>query len=343
VYVAGSVTSLFSTFIFGPLTGFLAGILPDGFFEDILIGKYGVLSIGLFNAVGTVLPVLSVFFFLFGFMEDVGYLPNLGILVKRTLNRMGLSGKSIMPLILGFGCKTMATLTIRSIPSSKERIIVTYLIAFAIPCSAQLALIMAILGKTGFASLIGYFVFLILIELAAGIILNRVLKDDEKTQLIQELPPFRIPMVKALLVKTGNRLLWFLKEAIPVFVIAALAIFFIDFFGVLRILKETMAPVIVGLLGLPIEMVDALLLTLTRTEIGAGYILQLSNAGMLSNSQSMVAVVLTTTFIPCSAHVAAMVKERGIRMVVLILSAICVSSFLLSWVLKLIFGIFVKG
>jgi ferrous iron transport protein B len=285
--------------------------------------------------------VLTVFFLFFGFMEDVGYLPNLGILARRMLARMGLSGKSIMPLILGFGCKTMATLTVRNITSKKERFIATYLIAFAIPCSAQLGLIMAILGKSGFVSLVIYFAFLILLEVSAGIILNKILKDEEKAQLVQELPSFRIPAVKPLLLKTWNRLVWFLKEATPVFVIAALAIFFMDFSGLLGMLKIFFKPIIVGLLGLPIEMVDALLLTLTRTEIGAGYILKLSDAGMLGFVQSLVAVVLATTFIPCSAHIGAMIKERGIRMVLVILSLIGVSSFVIAWVLRMFLELFV--
>ncbi len=341
VYVAGFVSAVLSTYVFNPIVAAIAVALPDGVFENLLVGKYGVLTIGLFNAIGTVLPVLTVFFLFFGFMEDVGYLPNLGILARRMLARMGLSGKSIMSIVLGFGCKTMATLTIKNIPSRKERIIATYLVAFAIPCSAQLGLIMAILGKSGYASLVIYFAFLLVLEVLAGVILNRILKDDRKSELIQELPSFRMPSMKSLFVKTGNRLVWFLKEATPVFVVAALAIFLVDLSGLLRVLKAVMEPVIVGWLGLPIEMVDALLLTLTRTEIGAGYILTLSDAGMLSFVQSLVAVVLATTFIPCSAHVAAMVKERGVRLVIVILAAIGVSSFVIAWVLKLILEIFV--
>jgi ferrous iron transport protein B len=343
VYIAGFIQHIFSEFMFNPVTSLLNGLLPDGFFKNILIGKYGVLTLGVFNAIGTVLPVLSVFFFLFGIMEDIGYLPNLGILVKRMLNRMGLSGKSIMPLILGFGCKTMATLTVRSIPSRKEKIIAVYLIAFAIPCSAQLALIMAILGKTGLVSLFIYIVFLAVVEFAAGMILNKVMKDGKHTQFIQELPPFRLPRIKALLTKTGNRLLWFLKEAAPVFIIASLVIFFIDLTGILRVVKDVMSPVIIRWLGLPIEMVDALLLTLARNEIGAGFILNLADKGMLSYVQSVVAVVLTTMFVPCIANVVAMVKEMGIKLSVIILLAISLSSLVLAGILRFILAIFIKG
>lgn len=154
---------------------------------------------GLFNAFVTVLPILSVFFLMMGFLEDIGYLPNLMVLTRKVLGKIGLTGNSVMSLILGFGCKTMATLTTKGIASRKERLIAVYLIAFAIPCSAQLAIDMAVLGRVGLKAFLIAYGTLAVVELLAGVILNKTIKEDRKSDFIQELLPIRIPSPKAIL------------------------------------------------------------------------------------------------------------------------------------------------
>ncbi len=340
VHVAGALEAGLTMIMSDPLTGLVDRALPPGFLENFLIGQYGVLTLGIFTAIGTVLPVLSVFFLLFGLMEDVGYLPNLAILVKRVLNKIGLSGKSIMPLVLGFGCKTMATLTARSIPSRKEKLIAIYLIAFAIPCSAQLGLNMAILGKAGISAFLITILFLLLVEIGAGSILNRLIKNDQRTNFIQELPDFRLPNVKALLKKTYYRMVWFLKESLLIFIIAAVVLFFLDLSGVLGAMKYVLQPVVVGWLGLPIDMVDALILTMARHEVGAGIILNMSDAGMLDFTQSIIAVVITTMFIPCIANIVAMFKEIGAKAGIIMTLSINVSSFILAGALRYVLVLF---
>lgn len=340
VHVAGALEAGLTMIMSDPLTGLVDRALPSGLFEDFLIGQYGVLTLGIFTAIGTVLPVLSVFFLLFGLMEDVGYLPNLAILVKRVLNKIGLSGKSIMPLVLGFGCKTMATLTARSIPSRKEKLIAIYLIAFAIPCSAQLGLNMAILGKAGVSAFLITIFFLLLVEIGAGSILNRLIKNDQRTNFIQELPDFRLPNIKALFKKTYYRLVWFLKESLLIFIIAAVVLFFLDLSGVLGAMKSVLQPVVVGWLGLPIDMVDALILTMARHEVGAGIILNMSDAGLLDFTQSIIAVVITTMFIPCIANIVAMFKEIGAKAGIIMTLSINVSSFILAGALRYVLVLF---
>lgn len=330
VDVAGWVGGLLEHLISDPIVGFIdSSALPD-FWKAFLVGEYGVLTLGLFNAIVTVLPILSIFFFLFGLLEDIGYLPNLSVLLRRSFSRLGLSGKAVMPIVLGFGCKTMATMTTRSLTSRKERIIAIYLIAFAIPCSAQLGLNMAILGNAGFGAFIIAIVFLVIVEVIAGTILNRILPSDGQQSFIQELPPFRVPSLREVLKKTRYRLWWFLKESILVFIIAAVVIFTVDSIGVLEALKQVLDPIVVFWMGLPIEMVDALILMIAREEAAAGLILRLSQGGHLDFIQSVVAVVTTTMFIPCFANIVAMFKEVGTRAALLMLIAINITTILLA-------------
>ncbi len=327
VYVAGNLSLLLTTAITDPLVALVGRLLPAGFWKALLIGQHGLLTLGLFNSLTTVLPILAVFFMVFGLLEDIGYLPNLAILTRRVSAKLGITGNAVIPLVLGFGCKTMATMTARTLQSRKEKIIVVALIAFAIPCSAQMGLSIAILGEHGIGSFVVAFGFLALAEIAAGLLLNRLLPDDDPGDFIQELPPIRLPSLLAVARKTGYRLLWFLREAIPIFLAAALVLFAIEQLGLLALLKSALKPLILGWLGLPLDMVDALLLTFARSEAAAGFVLRMSHQGLLNGAQGIVAVILLTTFAQCFANIAAMFKEVGARAALLIMACIYAAAF----------------
>jgi ferrous iron transport protein B len=330
VYVAGALSLLMTAALADPVIAAVGHFLPQGFWRDLLIGQHGLLTLGLFNSLTTVLPILSVFFLVFGLLEDVGYLPNLAILTRRVSEKIGVTGNAIIPLVLGFGCKTMATMSARTLSSRRERLIVVTLIAFAIPCSAQMGLSIAILGQHGVRYFILAFALLGVAEAAVGLLLNRLLPREQKGQFIQELPPIRVPRFSAVAKKTGYRLLWFLREAIPIFLVAALAMFVIDRIGLLALMKSGLAPFMTRFLGLPVDMVDALLLSFARSEAAAGYILNMSREGALNGAQSIVAVVLLTTFAQCFANIAAMFKEVGARAAILVVASIYVLSFALT-------------
>jgi ferrous iron transport protein B len=340
VRVAGLIQSLLTSWVVVPVVRAVGQAVPAGFWQELLIGDFGLLTLGIFNALVTVLPILSVFFLVLGLLEDIGYLPNLVVLTQRLLKGIGLSGRSVLSLVLGFGCKTMATLTVRGIPSRKERLITVYLIAFAIPCSAQLGISMAILGRVGLPAFLIAFAFLALVEVAAGWVLHRLLPEEVQGDFIQELPPIRVPRPGAVLKKTAYRLYWFLKEALPIFLVAAAALFLADRSGLLGLLQRGLKPVVVGWLGLPLNMVEVLILTMARHEAAAGLIYRLVNQGALSYIQSIVAVTITIMFVPCFANIVAMCRQVGVRAGVLITLAINLSSFLLAgalnWLLLLL-------
>ena len=333
-HVAGFLDKILSVVLLDPAVGYITRLLPSGFWNEFLVGDYGILTLGLFSAIVTILPILSVFFLMFGFLEDIGYIPNLCVLTKRIFARIGLTGKSIMPLVLGFGCKTMATLTTRGLHSRKEKFIAIYLIAFALPCSAQMGVDMAIFGRIGFkAFMIGYGA-LVFIELCAGLALNKIIKEDEKSDFIQELPAIRGPSPRAIATKTYYRLYWFLKEAIPIFIIAAAALFLLDKMGILDLTKTLMSPIVEGWLGLPRDIVDVLILAIARHEAAAGLTLKMVDAGALNYVQCIVTVVITTMFVPCFANVVAMCKQMGIKTGLAMALAINISAFILAGILN---------
>ena len=319
-----------------PVQNQIGNLVPSQFWTDFLIGNYGILSLGLANAIITILPILSVFFIFFNILEDIGYLPNLSVLTKRIFAKIGLSGAAIMPLVLGFGCKTMATLTTKSIRSSKESYIIICLLAFGIPCSAQLGINISVLGRMGIGAFVLAFSVLLLINIVVGILLNKFIKEEEKDYFIQELPRIRLPNPKAVFIKTYYRLYWFIKEALPIFIITSAVLFTAERIGLLDGIRVILSPIINGFLGFPIEMVDVLLVCMARHEAAAAMIINLVDKGLLNYVQCIVAVIIIMT-IPCFANVGAMAKVIGGRKAAATVIVIYIGSFLLAgslnWIL----------
>jgi ferrous iron transport protein B len=334
VQVANRLTDLLAAWVWTPLSAWLDGALSPGLWHDLLLGEFGLLSFGVANALLTVLPILSVFFFAYSLIEDTGYIPNMGVMAHRALRRLGLSGSSIMPLVLACGCKTMATMTTRVLSSRKERLIAMFLIASSIPCAAQTGLHLAILGRTGMFATAVVAAVMLAGFLGSGALLNRILPDDRPQEFIQALPPMRMPSLKAVLVKTSYRVLWFCREALPVFVVAAGVLFVADAVGLLGLLREALAPVIEGFLGLPPQMVDVLILCIARQEAAAGMLLMLVEQGRLNPSQTIVAVVVALRFVPCFNNVVAMGKELGVTSAAVLVVAINGSAILLAGVVR---------
>jgi len=333
VNVANGITGWMNQTLWLPVESNINNLIPTGFWNDFLIGDYGVLTLGLSNALLTVVPILSVFFIAFNILEDMGYIPNLCVLTKRFFEKIGLSGSAILPITLAFGCKTMATLTTKSLRSKKDRFISIYLIAFGIPCAAQMGLNMNILGRLGIKAFIITFAVLGSMWILVGMILNKILKEEKKGDFIYMLPDIRLPNPKAVLKKTYYKLWWFLKEALPIFISAAIILFAMDRIGVLDALKHMLRPVIIGFLGFPLEMVDVLILCMAKHEAAAGMLIKLIQRDQLSYVQCIVAVTLTMMFVPCLANIMAMVKElkakRALSMVIMInITAILVAGIL---------------
>ncbi|MBF0479915.1 MAG: ferrous iron transport protein B [Candidatus Omnitrophica bacterium] len=340
VYVSGAIDKFITFAAVKPVTGFINSWSLPVFWNDLLIGPHGILTLGLFNAIGTVLPILSVFFFIFGCFEDSGYITNFTVLSKRIFEKIGIPGNAITSLVLGFGCKTMATLSTRQLTIYKEKFIAVFLIAFAIPCSAQLSISMAILARVGLSAFLIVLGVLIISEMGAGLILNKIIKGKSESSYIQVIPQMRFPSMRAVFIKTYYRIVSFLKEALPIFILSAAGLFIFDKVGLLNMTKQALTPMVVGWMGLPKDIIDVFLLALARREAAAGLILKMVDSGALNYIQSIVAVVVTTISFPCVANIIAIGKEMGWKTAVAMTTLIFAASFLLvgalNWILVLV-------
>jgi Fe2+ transport system protein B len=280
------------------------------------VGPYGLLTMGVTYAVAIVLPVVATFFFVFSMLEDSGYLPRLAVMSNRVLRGMGLNGKAVLPMVLGLGCDTMATLTARIMETRKERVLVTLLLALGIPCSSQLSVIFALMQRTSGAATLVWVAVVVLTLLGVGWVAARLLPGD-KSDFLLEMPPIRQPMVSNILAKTMARIEWYLKEAVPLFLVGTALLFVLDAAHLLGFVHRAGEPIVHHVLGFPRDggvsdrVSEALLVGFLRRDFGAAGLLDMARLGKLSPADVAVSMVTITLFIPCIANVFMIAKERG--------------------------------
>jgi ferrous iron transport protein B len=307
--------------ILNPAAARLAGFIPLAAARDFFVGDYGLFTMGLTYAIAIVLPVVTTFFLAFGFLEDSGYIPRLAIFSDRLFRAMGLNGKAVLPMVLGLGCDTMATMTTRILGTPKERLIAITLLALGVPCSAQLATIMGILGGISFGALLTLFSVVLSQMILVGFLAARALPGD-RSEFIMELPPIRLPRLKNLLTKTLLRVRWYLGEAVPLFLVGTVLLFLLDRVGALTVLSEAAKPIVTGLLGLPADAAHIFVMGFLRRDYGAAGLFTLAQSGQLSNVQAVVALTVMTLFVPCVANLLMIIRERGLRTGMAILAAV---------------------
>jgi ferrous iron transport protein B len=298
-----------------------------------LIGRYGLISMGLSYGLAIVLPIVATFFLAFSVLEDSGYLPRLAVMVNRVFKSMGLNGKAVLPMVLGLGCDTMATMTARIMETKKERLIVTLLLALAIPCSAQLAVIFAMLAGVGAAAALWFAGTVTVVLFLVGWLAAKVL-PGRGSDFLLEVPPIRVPQLSNIAVKTLARIEWYLREALPLFVLGTFVLFALDRIGAIALLENATAPVMVGLLGLPKESAGAFIVGFLRRDYAAAGLFAhyqpFVRSGTMTRAMEIevvVALVTITLFIPCIANFFMIVKERGWRTAVGIMAFIVPFAF----------------
>jgi len=295
--------------LFNPwITNLLTGWIPWWWLQELLVGEYGIITLGLRYAVGIILPIVTTFFIFFSILEDAGYLPRLALLVDRGFKWFGLSGRSVIPMVLGFGCSTMATMVTRTLETVRERVIATLLLALAIPCSAQLGVILALLARTP-GGLLVWIVCMTLLFVLVGVLAGKLL-PGEAPMFYMELPPMRLPQLSNVLTKTYTRMQWYFLEILPLFVLASVLMWLGKITHGMEKLVNAMTPLMQGI-GLPREAAIAFIFGFFRRDYGAAGLYDLQSKGLLDGRQLTVAAVTLTLFIPCVAQFLMMLKERG--------------------------------
>ncbi|HVN70723.1 MAG TPA: ferrous iron transport protein B [Desulfomonilia bacterium] len=284
------------------MTGGIAGVAISGLYDGMVAG------------VGIVLPYLIPLLVLLAILEDSGLLPRIAFMVDGILHRFGMHGKSVVPIILGYGCNVPAIMATRGLEYERDRILTMLIIPF-IACSARTVVILALAGKyLGALYTTAIYFGNIMIALIVSFALSR-LQADMAPGIIMDVPPLRRPYLRLVANKVWWRLREFLMFAWPVIVVSSLALAFINYAGIDRIVNSVLAPITSGILKLPDQTGITLFLGIFRKELT---LLMLNQAlgttdvgAVLTHAQILVLVVFTVLYIPCIATISTLWKEGG--------------------------------
>ncbi len=336
VFGAGDLVGLVEETFFGELinpwiTDFVVNTIPYVPIQEFFVGDYGVWTLGITYAIGIILPIVTTFFLVFSILEDSGYLPRLALLIDRVFKVVGLSGRAVIPMVLALGCGTMATLVTRTLKTRRERTIATLLMALAVPCTAQLGVIFAVLAL--YPNALWLWALVILFNyIMVGFVASKIMPGD-KPVFYMELPPLRVPRPSNVIKKTYTRLIWYIKEVIPLFILISIVLWGLMLAGILDAIIALIAPVI-NAIGLPVEASQTFILGFFRRDYGAAGLYDIQ--GALTGVQLLVAAIVITLFMPCVAQFMIMVKERGMKLAILIAAFILVFAFTIGFIVNLI-------
>ncbi|SHH06868.1 ferrous iron transport protein B [Tepidibacter thalassicus] len=342
VFVAQTIVGITEEVIMGEyyyhfIMNTLGKVIPlDTFIGHLFLGEFGVLTMAPIYLFGLLLPLVVGFYFFLSILEDTGYLPRIATLVDRALTFIGLNGRAIIPIILGFGCVTMATVTTRILGSKRERFIATMLLGLAIPCSAQLGVIAGLIASLGAKYTLIYIFTIVLVFGIVGVLLNKFMPGESTTLLI-DLPPLRIPKFSNILKKTYVKSKMFILEAGPLFVLGAAIITLLQDTKALDAIIKVFAPITQGFLKLDPRVAQTFIMGIIRRDFGAAGLTDLASQGVLNSAQLLISLVVITLFVPCIAAIMVIFKERSWKESV----AIWIGSFVISFLVGGILALFV--
>ena len=262
-----------------------------------------------------VIPYIMVFYIILGILEDSGYLTRAVVLLDRTMHHFGLHGGSFIPIIVGLGCNVPAIMAVRTVQSRREKVILSSMIVMAVPCSAQMAIIMGATGSySGIVYAFGILVMLVCLAVITGVLMNRFMKY-EPSNLAMELPDLQVPSAKNVLFKTWYRIKDFFYIAFPLLVVGSIVVELLLQYDLLDVIVDPLSPVIVGMLGLPAVCSIAFIVGILRKEMALG-MLQILAGGValeafMTPDQFVVFGVVMAVYMPCVATLITMWREIG--------------------------------
>ena len=327
--------------IFDKIDKFLASAIPNKF--EFSITKGAVDGIG--AAIGIALPYLVPFLFIISFFEDVGYLPRVAYLMDSVLHKMGVHGTSVISFVIGYGCSVPAIMATRILKSKKEKIITAFL-ASLIPCSARSTVIMGLVGYfLGYMYVIPIYIFNLVVIVISGMILKKLLPGISP-EMVFDIPPYRMPSLKNVILKTWLKVKDFVYIAVPLLVAGSVLLAIISYYHLNNYINMAFEPLLSGFLGLPAAVGVVLIFGIFRKELTLLMLYQalgLSSPALINTVMDTQQMLVFTTFvmfyIPCVATIAALKKEVGLKYSVYITAGTFMLAVVLSYFVKIITSI----
>lgn len=310
IFIGGNFISACLDYIFSISIAYtesgLASFLPEAAVN--LISR-GVLS-GIVAGVTIALPYIVPFYILLALLEDSGYLPRAAFLMDNLMHKIGLHGKAFIPLILGYGCSVPACIGCRIMETERERFLSAFVVIL-IPCAARTVVILGLVGRyVGLHAALALYVFDLIIVFILGRVAFKVL-PGEPVGLIMEIPPYKKPSAKNVLLKTWSRTRDFVFMAFPIIVAGSITIAALDMLGLIGYIVNGASPIISGWLGLPVKTGIPLIFGVLRKELSLILLSELINIESLTAVQMIVFSLVIMLYIPCIATIAACIREFG--------------------------------
>ena len=290
-----------------------SAILPLGFFQNLLIGEFGIFVISFEWIVALIFPYVLLFYLVFTFLEDTGFLPQMSVLFDNVMRKLGVQGGSLIHVLMGYGCAVPAIIGTRAATTKKERLIVSAAICFAIPCISQTGALISLLAGYSWWLLPAMVLFAFFLFVAISLIAGRLIKGEVEPLMI-EIPNLLMPNPRSFGRKLTIRMRHFLKDAEVPMMIAIVLAAVLSESGILAVAAEVAEPLVTQWLGLPSEAVMALILGIVRREMSVAPLLALN----LTPLQAFVGGVVSLLYLPCLSVFAILAKEFKVKVAVII-------------------------
>lgn len=255
----------------GKFGDFVATFMADGWLKDLVVD-------GIISGVGSVLvflPNILILYFFISLMEDSGYMSRAAFIVDKLMHKIGLHGKSFIPMVMGFGCNVPAIMATRAIESRKSRMITIAIIPF-MSCAGRLPIFVLLAGAffphNAALVLLGIYLLGIVLAILSAIVLSKFVKDDD-LPFVMELPPYRIPTAKAIWRHTWEKGQQYLQKMATTILICSVIIWFLGYFPKNKELMAaqeeyaTLAQTPAGRLSANADEVDVNAATVTKQEL----------------------------------------------------------------------------
>ena len=311
------------TFIIGAwisevLTALLSSIAPlhpliKGSVTEIIFNGAWT---GLVAALTLIIPYVIPFYLFLALIEDSGFLTRFSLMLDRGMHRMGLHGKAIIPLVLGFGCTVPACLSCRIIENPKQKFLAAFLVTL-VPCSARTIVILGVVAA--FVN-IWWALALYLLDFVLIVILGRIafrLLPGESVGMIMEMPEYHVPHPPVVLGQTWQRTRSLIGIVLPSYIIGSVAITALYAAGFLEPINTALSPITVLLLGLPVITGVVFVFGIIRKEMTLLALAALFGttvfSTVLSPAQLIVFALVTMLYVPCLSTILTLAKEFGWR------------------------------
>ena len=298
----------------------------ESFWGNILIGQYGVLTMTPAYLFGLLLPLVACFYFFRYILEDSYLLPRIAVLLDKPFHRIGLGGNAIVPFILGFGCVTVALVSTTILSSRRERLIASALLCIAIPCSAQIAIIISFAFLLDFRYFLIYLLVMGSIFFLLGFLLNLLLPGTLQPMAL-EISPLRMPDFKKILTATVRETVAFLRDTVPAFLVGSIAVSILDFYNGFMKLRKLCAPITADFLKVPENAANLFVMSIIKRDLGAAGFYSMVTNGSFTQKEILITMIVLSLFVPCFASQMILFKQGK----ALFATLIWIGSFLIAF------------